>query len=200
MTLGEALKETRKKHKKASAKKGSEFWAVRIKVEVVEQVHIVEYVKASSVLEAQTIALKQFDRRTPELVHDCASRIWKDKNRHSLQHLRITETKKRKKFTISKKQREILQGLIAGKYLKHSYSRWRLVDPATSQGTWYIPKGVPSVSVDALFQKGLLIDLATANMNDKEIEIQSALGSLPELKAYTIDMAMVKTLGLRLQG
>lgn len=199
MTLGEALKETRKKHKKASAKKGNEFWAVRIKVEVVEQVHIVEYVKASSVLEAQTIALKQFDRRTPELVHDRASRIWKDKNRHSLQHLRITETKKRKRFTISKKQREILQGLIAGKYLKHSYSRWCLVDPSTKD-LWNSLESVavPSISVDSLFQKGLLIDLATASMNDKEIEIQSALGSLPELKAYTIDMVRVKTLGLRL--
>ena len=198
MTLGEALKETRKKHKKASAKKGNEFWAVRIKVEVVEQVHIVEYVKASSILEAQTIALKQFDRRTPELIHDRASRSYHNKDRHSLQHLQVAEIKKRKKFYISKTQRKILQALIKGNYLEYKYRRWSLINPTISPGTWHIPKGVPSISVDSLFQKGLLIDLATANMSDKEVEIQGALGSLPELEAYTIDMVRVKTLGLRL--
>ena len=195
MTLKEAIKD----RKKASIKKKDNgFWAVRIEVEAVEQVHIIEYVKASSVLEAQTIALKQFNRRTPELVHDRATRIWKDKNKHSLQHLRVAETKKRKKFSVSEKQREILQALIKGNYLEYRYNQWCLISPTTSSGTWYTSKGVPSVSVDSLFQKGLLIDLATANMSNKEVEIQDALGSLPELKAYTIDMARVKTLGLRL--
>ena len=201
MTLKEAIKKAHKERKKTSIKKkDNRFWAVRIEVEVVESVHIVEYVKASSSEEAQTIALKQFDRRTPELVHDRASRVWKDKNRHSLQHLRVAETKKRKKFVISEKQREILQGLIIGKYLERIYSRWYLVDPSSKSSvrSMHYRHHIPSVSVDALFQKGLLIDLATANMNDKEIEIQSALGSLPELKAYIIDMARVKTLGLRL--
>ena len=197
MTLKEAIKT----HKKTSPKKRDNgFWAVRIDVEAVEQVHIVEYVRASSQAEAQTIALKHFERRTPELIHARAARVWKDKNRYSLQHLQITETKKRKRFVISKKQREILKELVKGKYLERTYSRWSLITPAHTPnlGTWYASKAVPSISVDALFQKGLLIDLATANMSNKEIEIQGALGSLPELKAYTIDMAVVKTLGLRL--
>lgn len=201
MTLREALKEARKKHKKTSVKKGGNgFWAVRVEVEVVERVYITEYVKASSKLDAQTIALKQFDRRTPELVQDRASRVWGDKDRHSLQHLQIAEIKMRKKFSISKRQREILQNLIKGYYLKYQYRRWHLVDPST-KNSWnnvFRSISVPRVSIDSLFQKGLLIDLTTANMSNKEIEIQKALGSLPELKAYTIDMARVETLRLRL--
>lgn len=195
MTLKEALKE----RKKATAKKkASGFWKVHVEVEVVEQVHIVEYVKASSVLEAQAVALKQFNRRTPKFVHDRAKRDWRNDNRHSLQHLQIAETKKSKKFSVSEKQREILKELIKGKYLDRSYGRWCLVDPTSKKSRWAASVSVPGISVDSLFQKGLLIDLATANMSDKEIEIQDALGSLPELKAYTIDMARVKTLGLRL--
>ena len=189
MTLKEAIKE----HKGTKSSGG--FWAVRVNVEVVEQAYIIEYVKASSSEEAQTIALKHFERLTPELIHDRASRDWGDKNRHSLQHLQVAETKKRKRFSISEKQREILKELVKGKYLKRSYRQWFLIDPTH---TTSIRKSVPSVSVDSLLQKGLLIDLATANMSDKEVKIQSARGSLPELKAYTIDMAIVKTLGLRL--
>ena len=194
------LKETLKVHKKAPVKKKDNgFWEVRIDVEVVEQMYSIEYVKASSELEAQEIARKQFDRRTPKLVHDRTSRDWYDKNRYSLQHLRITKTGKRKKFSISEKQREILGGLIEGKYLKYSYDRWSLVNPAI-KNSWsgYESVPVPSISVDSLFQKGLLIDLTTASMSEKEVEIQAALGSLPELKAYTIDMVAVNTLGLRL--
>lgn len=196
MTIKEALKE-----RKVSIKKTDNegFWAVRLDVEVVEQAHIIEYVKASSGLEAQMTALKQFDKRTAELVHDRAPRSWRDEDRHSLQHLRVTETKRRKKFTISKLQRKILKALMEGRYLERNYSRWHLIDP-TVKNRWghHELKTVSSVSIDSLFQKGLLTDLITSSMDEQEVEVQKALGSLPELKAYTIDKEVVKTLGLHL--
>ena len=192
MTLKEALKERKKA---ATKKKDNGFWAVRVEVEVVEQIHIVEFVKASSAIDAQKIALKQFERRTPELIHDRAAREWRNKNRYSLQHQRIAKTSKRKKFIVSEKQRKILKELVGGKYLERTYSRWYIVNP-TNKTVW--SKAIPSVSVDSLFQKGLLIDLTTANMSDQEIAVQEAIGSLPELKVYTINKAVVKTLGLRL--
>lgn len=196
MTLKDALKA-----RKTSMKRKSDdgFWEVRIDVEVVEPVHIVEYVKAESGLEAQMIALKQFEKRPPVLVHDRAARTWNDDGRHKMQHLHVTHTKPRKKFTLSKLQRKTLIALKAGKYLQRGYSGWSLVDPSSDNGYGgYEKESISSISIDSLFQKGLLRDLITSDMTDLEIDMQTALGSMPELKAYTIDMKVAKTLGLRL--
>ncbi|KKL78761.1 hypothetical protein LCGC14_2021650 [marine sediment metagenome] len=196
MTLKDALEE-RKTSMKRKVDEG--FWAVRIDVEVVEPVHIIEYVKASSGLEAQTLALKQFEKRTPALVHDRAARAWDDDGRHKIQHLHVTHTKPRKKFILSKLQRKILKELLEGKYLTRGYTRWALVNPLVSN-KWgsYESESVSSISIDSLFQKGLLIDLVTSNMSDTEVDVQTALGSMPELEAYTVDREVLKTLGIRI--
>lgn len=197
MTLKDALKS-----RKASMKQKSDdggFWEVRIDVEVVEPVHIIEFVKAESGLEAQIIALKQFEKRSPVLVHDRAARAWNDDDRHKMQHLHITQTTPRKKFTLSKLQRATLIALTEGKYLHRGYSRWSLVDPSSDDGYGrYESEAISSISIDSLFQKGLLRDLVTSDMTGLEIDMQTALGSMPELKAYTIDKEVVETLGLRL--
>ena len=200
MTLKEAIMKKTSKASKTKTDDG-EFWEVRIDAEVIEQVHIVEYVKASSKAEAQEAAFKQFKKRTPAIVNSQAMRKWKDENRYSLQHLRTTEIQKRKKPAFSKLQREILKALMEGQHLQRSYSQWVLVDPTTYTDKWgnnYSERSVPKVSVNALFRKGLLIDLVTANMSEQEVEMQTAIGSLPEQKAYTIDKKVVKALGLRL--
>ncbi|KKK88395.1 hypothetical protein LCGC14_2743610 [marine sediment metagenome] len=114
-----------------------------------------------------------------------------------MQHLHITSTKPHKKFTISKLQRKILRELNNGQYLKRNYTRWILVNPKVSWGHGvYKSESVSSISVDSLFQKGLLRDLVTADMSDLEIEMQTALGSIPKLKAFTINKEAIKTLGL----
>lgn len=196
MSLKDALK-VRKANMKEKNNEG--FWQVRLDVEVVEQVHIVEYVKAPSKAEAQAIALTQFHKRTPVIVHDRAARVWNNDGRHNIQHLNITKTERRKKFTISRTQRFILNELRKGKYLEHGYNHWSLVDPSVKP-SWknFASNSVPNVSVDSLFQKGLLTDLVTSRMSEQEAEMQKALGSLPKLVAYTIDEKVVKILGLRL--
>ncbi len=195
MTLKDALKE-RKTTMKQKVNEG--FWEVRIDVEVVEPVHIIEYVKASSGLEAQALALKQFEKRTPILVHDRANRAWNDDDRHKMQHLHVTSTSPRKKFVLSELQREILRGLLKGKYLIYN-RRWHLID-TTTKDSWGCcdSESVSSTSIDSLFQKGLLTDLVTSNMSDTEVDVQTALGSMPELNAYTVDRKVLKTLGIRI--
>lgn len=198
MTLKDALKARKTSMKK---KIDEDFWEVRIAVEVVEPVHVVEYVKASSGLEAQALALKQFEKRSPVLIHDRAARVWQDNNRHKMQHPHITETKPRKKFILSKLQQATLKELLKGKYLNRSYNRWSLVNPCVKD-RWgnYESESVSSISIDSLFQKGLLTDLATVDMGALEIEMQKALGSMPDnfKKAYTIDKETMKVLGIRL--
>ena len=196
MTLKDALKARKAAMKNAVDDK---FWEVQLDVEVVERVHVIEYVKASSKLEAQAIAREQFERLTPAIIHDIAPRDWSKKNRYDLQHLRIGKIGKRKKFTLSELQRKILRALIDGKYLARSYTQWALVDPKTKDKWGYHEsETVSSICIEALFRKGLLIDLATANMCATEVKMQTALGSLPKLSRYTINKSTVSTLGLRL--
>jgi len=194
MTLKEALNSKRP----ATASVGG-MYEVKINLEVVEPVWVVEYIKASSPEEAQSMALKQFNERTHKHTHDRARRSWKTDDRFSIQNLQATATKSRRRISISKTQREILKSLMKkGISLEHRGGRWYLMDSVNPARWWWHNNQVPNVSVDSLFQKGLLTPLATVDMSDKEIEIQEAVGSLPETKAYTINMKTLKNLGLRI--
>jgi len=172
------------------------MYEVKINLEVVEQVWVVEYIKASSPEEARSMALKQFNERTHKHTHNRANRDWTNHERFFIQNLQTTTTNSRRRISISPTQRKILKKLMGkGASLDHRVGRWYLID-ATSSKWGY--NSVPSVSVDALFSKGLLTPLATANISDKEVEMQKAVGSLPETKAYTINMKTLKNLGLRI--
>ncbi len=196
MTITEALK-ARKTTMIKNA--NNNFWEVRIDAEVVEPVYITEYIKASSKAEAQAIALKHFKKRSPVLIHDRADRIWQDDNRHRVQHPNITKTTKRKKFTFSELQRKVLKGLMCGMYLERPYTNWYLKDPVKKDKYGnQIAINVSGMCIDALLRKGVLIDLITSNMSKQEVAVQTAIGSLPTIKAYTVDKEVVKTLGLHL--
>lgn len=192
MTLKEALNSKRP----ATASVGG-MYEVKINLEVVEPVWIVEYIKASSPEEARSMALKQFNERTHKHTHDRARRNWENDERFIIQNLQITTTNSRKRISISPIQREILKKLMKKDIsLEHRGGRWYLMD-STNPTRWW-QNYVPSVSVGSLFQKGLLTPLATIDMRDEEIEVQEAVGSLPETKAYTINMKTLKNLRLRI--
>ena len=192
MTLKEALNSKRP----ATASAGG-MYEVRIDLEVVEPVWVVEYIKASSPEEAKSIALKQFSERVHKYTHDRARRSWENDDRFFIQNLQSTTIKSRKRISVSPLQRKILKRLMEkGVSLEYRGGRWYSVDSTNPTKWWQY--NVPSVSVDSLFQKGLLTPLATIDMSDEEIEIQRAVGSLPETKAYTINMKTLKNLGLRI--
>jgi hypothetical protein len=201
MTIKDTLKkvDTHKRGERALLDTG--YWEVRVDVEVVEHIHVIEYIRASSEAEARTIATNQFNKRTPVYLCNSAPRRWKDDehNYYALQQFHIAEIKKRKKFILSPRNKEILRELLTGKYLVFEYTRWYLVDP-TVKTKWgnLREERVSSACIESLFRKGLLTDLITVDMTDQEIKVQTALGSLPTLKAYTVDKAIVKALNIRL--
>lgn len=192
MTLKEALNSKRPPTTSVGG-----MYEVKIDLEVVEQVWVVEYIKASSPEEARSMALKQFHERTHNHTHNRANRDWTNHKRFTIQNLQITTTNSRKRISISPTQRKILKSLMEKDVnLEYRSGRWYLMDPTNPTRWWHYQ--VPSISVDSLFQKGLLTPSATVNMSDKEIEIQKAVGSLPETKAYTINIKTLKNLRLRI--
>lgn len=200
MTIKDTLKKV-DAHKRGERAVGTGYWEVRVDAEIVEHIHVIEYIKASSEAEARTIATNQFNKRTPVYLYNSAPRRWKDDehNYYALQQFHIAEIKKRKKFILSPRNKEILRELLTGKYLVFEYTRWYLVNPAVKT-LWgkFSEMNVSSVCIESLFRKGLLTDLITAGMADQEIKVQTAIGSLPELKAYTIDKERIKSLNIRL--
>ena len=208
MTLKEALRKKRKTtskpqksgRKQQSANTNDKYYRVVFNLETVEQVSVIEFVKASSPEEAQKAASKQFRKRTPKFVHNRANRPWNRYKVFSIQNLQLGEVQTRNRFALSELQQKVLKLLKDGHYLEPSYSdRWHLVNPNKKDQWGNTEKmAVASISVDSLFQKGLLTPLATVNMSDQEIEVQEALGSTPETDAYTIDMKTIEKLGFKL--
>ena len=207
MSLKDLVQKAKQKKRQAKVfapnKQGLKIFEVDMRFDVKSIRHIREIVLAKNEAEARTIANQQFKKRDLTYIFDRAK---SPRNSSvAISSGKIYHIKQLRGASLSGAQRRVLEHLVAGFKLYPRYADDRTYSKVLKlsekdEVLWSESHRYVSVNtIDALYRKGLILPYSQVMLNEKEIKIQKALGTLPKDTIFMLNQKRVDEFKLRIK-